>query len=148
MQHVISGGAASDKVTLSALENLLNPTWKKTKLTSLHGRRVGYEASRLLRTTTAEAFNEGDRMSNKMNPGVHGETWLVAPGCCKICEEKDGKDVTEVGYPPEHPNCRCSLLAKVESISDFTNRWILFMKNPNSQPDLQDWLLNVYKKAA
>ncbi len=147
MQHIISGGAASDKVTLSALENLLNPGYTPAKLTSLHGRKVGYEASRLLRTTTAEAFNEGDRMSNKMNPGVHGETWLVAPGCCDICEAKDGKDITETGYPPEHPNCRCTTLAKVDSITEFTNKWIEFMGNPKSHPELEDWLLNVYKAA-
>ena len=148
MQHIISGGAASDKVTISALENLLNPNYTPAKLTSLHGRKVGYEASRLLRTSTAEAFNEGDRLSNKLNPGVHGESWLVASGCCEICEEKDGKDVIDVGYPPEHPNCRCTTLAKVESIENFTNNWIEFMDNSSSHPEYQDWLVNVYRKAA
>jgi hypothetical protein len=78
MQHVISGGAASDRLTISALENLLNPAYTPAKLTSLHGRRVGYEGSRLLRTTMAEAFNEGDRLSTSVNPGVSDTKWLTA----------------------------------------------------------------------
>ena len=146
MSNIVSGGAASDKVTISALNNLLNPAYTPAKLTSLHGRKVGYEASRLLRTSTSEAFNEGDRMSNNANPGVHGEVWLTATGCCDLCDEKDGKDVTDVGYPPEHPNCRCTTLAKVESVSDFTDRFVKFMDNPDSDKQLQDWLVNVYNK--
>jgi hypothetical protein len=148
MQNVISGGSASDKAVISALERLFNPTYTPTKLTSLHGRRVGYEASRLLRTSTAEAFNEGQRLSNLKNPGVHGETWLTAPGCCDICDEKNGKDVKDVGYPTEHPNCRCTTLSVVESVEDFTDRYLAFMDNPAGDKQLSDWLLNVYKKAA
>lgn len=26
---------------------------------------------------------------------------------CEVCEPKDGHPVSEVGYPPEHVNCRC-----------------------------------------
>jgi hypothetical protein len=148
MQNILSGGSASDKATISALENLLNPNYTPAKLTSLHGRKVGYEASRLLRTETSVAFNEADRLSNLKNPGVTGETWLTAPGCCEICDEKDGKDVKEVGYPIEHPNCRCSTLAVVESIEDFTERYLKFMDSPESDRQLGDWLINVYKKAA
>jgi len=147
MQHVISGGAASDKVTLSALENLLNPGYTKAKLTSLHGRRVGYEASRLLRTTTAEAFNEGDRLSSNTNPGLLATKWLVAAGCCDICEEKDGEDVKKVGRPPEHPNCRCTTIDEVMSPEQFADKWVSFMKNPVSQPKLNDWYINIYKAA-
>jgi len=147
MSNIVSGGAASDKVTISALNNLLNPAYTPAKLTSLHGRKVGYEASRLLRTSMSEAFNEGDRLSNKANPGVHGEVWLTAAGCCDACDAKDGKDVTEVGYPPEHPNCRCTTLAKVESIEDFTKNWIDFMNNPNKYPDYRNWMENYYKAA-
>jgi len=148
MQNIISGGAASDKVTLSALDNLLNPRLKKAKLTALHGRKVGYEASRLLRTSTSEAFNEGDRLSNNANPGVTGETWLAGAGACDDCQSNDGQDVNDVGYPPLHSNCRCTTLAKVESVSNFTNRYISFMDNPDSDKQLGDWLINYYGKAA
>ncbi len=148
MQHVISGGAASDKVTLSALENLLNPSYTPAKLTSLHGRKVGYEASRLLRTTTAEAFNEGDRMSNQMNPGITDTLVLTSPGACtEICAPKEGKSVKEEGYPTYHPSCRCTTISEVISPEQFANSWIDFMGNPKSHPELEDWLLNVYKAA-
>ena len=57
MQNIVAGGSASDQMTISALTNLLNPDYKPAKLTSLHGRKVSYEASRLLRTESAIAFN-------------------------------------------------------------------------------------------
>jgi hypothetical protein len=148
IQHVISGGAASDRVTISALENLLNPAYTPAKLTSLHGRKVGYEASRLLRTTMAEAFAEGDRLSNKVNPGVSGEVWLTAAGCCEVCDALEGKSIKETGYPPRHPNCRCTVISEVLTPEQFVDKWIQFMANPASQPKLNDWYLNIYKKAA
>jgi hypothetical protein len=148
MQHVISGGAASDKVTISALNNLLNPGYTPAKLTSLHGRRVSYEASRLLRTSVAEAFNEGDRLSNLKNPGITDTLVLVAAGCCDLCEEKDGKSVKDVGYPNFHVNCRCTTISEVISPEVFADHWISFMKNPLSDEKLNDWFINIYKKAA
>lgn len=147
MQNIVSGGSASNKATLSALDNLLNPEYTPAKLTSLHGRQVGYESSRLLRTSTMEAFNEGARMSDLANPGVSGSTWQADADACDECLANDGQNTDDVGFPPLHPNCRCDTLAKVESIEDFTNRWLEFMDNPNSQPDLGDWILT-YGKAA
>jgi len=148
MQNVISGGSASDKVTLSALENLLNPEYTPAKLTSLHGRRVGYEASRLLRTEMSVAFNEADRLSSEKNPGSTGEKWLIAIGACEQCEPLNGEPVSQVGYPPLHPNCRCATLNDVMSTEDFTNRYLAFMDNPASDKALGNWILEVYKKAA
>jgi hypothetical protein len=149
LQNIISGGAASDKATISALENLLNPNYTPAKLTSLHGRKVGYEASRLLRTSTSEAFNEGARLSNLANPGVHGEIWLAAAGACDDCVSKDGQDVNDVGRPPidSHPSCRCTTLAKVESPEQFVQRYMDFMENPSGDKQLGDWILK-YGKAA
>ena len=121
MQNVISGGSASDKATIAALENLLNPSYKPAKLTSLHGRRVGYEASRLLRTEMSVAFNEANRISAERNPGSTGLTWLIAIGACESCVPLDGKPVSEVGYPPLHPNC---FDKETEVLTD--NGWKLF----------------------
>jgi len=147
LQNIISGGAASDKVTISALDNLLNPGLKKAKLTALHGRRVGYESSRLLRTSMSEAFNEGDRLSSIANPGITGQVWLANPGCCDICSGNNGEYVEDVGYPPAHPNCMCTTINMVMSVDNFTNSWIDFMDNPDKYPQYQDWLINVYKAA-
>lgn len=148
MQNVISGGSASDKLTLSALENLLNPAYTPAKLTSLHGRRVGYEASRLLRTEMSVAFNEANRISSEKNPGSTGLTWLIAIGACEDCAPLDGLPVEKTGYPPLHPNCRCTTLNEVQSVDAFTDRYLKFMDNPAGDKQLGDWLLNVYKKAA
>jgi len=146
MQNIASGGSASNKATISALDNLLRPDYKKAKLTSLHGRKVSYESSRLLRTTMSEAFNESSRLSANANPGVSGQTWLVNPGACpEICIPNSGANVKDVGYPPGHPNCMCSTLDIVMSIEKFTDKWIDFMDNPEKYPDLQDWMMNVYR---
>lgn len=148
MQNVLSGGSASDKVTLSALENLLNPNYTPAKLTSLHGRRVSYEASRLLRTEMSVAFNEADRLSSEKNPGSTGQKWLIAIGACEKCEPLNGEPVEKVGYPPLHSNCRCTTLNDVMGVEEFTDKYIDFMDNPSRYPDLQNWVLEVYKKAA
>jgi hypothetical protein len=144
MQHVISGGAASDRVTISALENLLNPAYTPAKLTSLHGRKVGYEASRLLRTTVAEAFNEGDRLSNNVNPGITDTLILTAPGACtEICAPKEGKSVKDEGYPTYHPSCRCTTRSEVLSPESFADKWVDFMHGGN-QPRLAKWYNEIY----
>ena len=148
MQNVVAGGAASDRLTLSALENLLNPKYTPAKLTSLHGRKVSYEASRLLRTEMAISFNEADRLSSNLNPGSKGLMWLSASGCCEICDENNGEPTNEVGIPPAHPNCRCSTTEDIISVEQFTSNWIAYMENPTSQPELAEWYKEVYKKAA
>lgn len=148
MQNVISGGSASNKVTISALENLLNPEYTPAKLTSLHGHKVGYEASRLLRTEMSISFNEADRLSSEKNPGSTGEKWFAAIGACEICEPLNGLSVTEAGYPPKHPSCRCTTLNDVMSVEAFTNSWLEFMDNPKTHPEYSKWILEVYKKAA
>jgi len=148
MQNVISGGSASDRITISALENLFNPEYTPAKLTSLHGKKVGYEASRLLRTSMMEALNEADRMSSEKNPGSKGQRLLVAIGACEQCEPLDGEPLEKTGIPPLHPNCRCTSIDVVEDITAFTDRYLQFMENPNSQPDLAKWYEEVYKKAA
>jgi len=148
MQNVVAGGSASDRLTLSALENLLNPKYTPAKLTSLHGRKVSYEASRLLRTEMAISFNEADRLSSNLNPGSKGLMWLSASGCCEICDENDGKNTNETGIPPAHPNCRCSTTEDIISVEQFTSNWIAYMENPASQPELAEWYKEVYEKAA
>lgn len=146
MSNIISGGSASDRVTLSALENLLSPTYSPAKLTSLHGRKVSYEASRLLRTEMSIAFNEADRLSSEKNPGSTGEKWLIAIGACEQCTPLNGEPTSKVGYPPLHPQCRCTTLNDVMSVQEFTDKWINFM-NGGNQPALKDWYENVYKAA-
>ena len=147
-QAFASGKSASDKTVIAALENLMNPSYTKTKLTSLHGRRVGYEGSRLLRTSMAEAFSQADKLSASKNPGFKGLNFLAASGCCEICTENNGKDVKEVGYPPAHPNCRCTTEEITMSTEQWTDNWIEWMRDKSSHPELSDWYENVYRKVA
>lgn len=147
LQNIVSGGSASNKVTLSALNNLLNPQYTPAKLTSLHGRKVGYESSRLLRTSMSEAFNEGDRLSSNANPGSTGLKLLNAVGACEICTPLDGLPVEQTGLPPIHVNCRCTVLEEVMSVEKFTDSWLDFMNNPDKYPRYEKWLLEVYKAA-
>ena len=148
MQNIMVGGSASDKTTIAALENLLNPNYKKAKLTSLHGRRVGYEASRLLRTETNVSAREAQRLASLRNPASKGFVWRASGECCDICESLNGEQfkADEIPHNP-HPNCKCSLIEVVEDIDSFTDRYLEFMDNPKSQPDIDNWYRNVYKKA-
>ncbi len=145
-QAIASGTAASDKTVIAALENLMNPSYKKAKLTSLHGRRVGYEGSRVLRTSMMDAFNEASRLSSEKNPGVSDNLVLTSAGACEICAPKEGKSVKEEGWPTYHPSCRCTTVSEVMSPEQFTDNWIDFMKG-GSHPDLKNWYENVYKVA-
>jgi len=146
MQNIISGEAASNKLTISALENLLNPEYTPAKLTSLHGRRVGFEASRLLRTEMSTAFNEADRLSSNRNPGVSDNLVLTSPGACEICAPKEGKSVNDGGWPGYHAQCRCTTVSVILSVSEFTDRWISF-QNGGYDSELADWYKNIYKAA-
>ena len=149
MQNIMVGGSASDNVTIAALENLLNPNYKKAKLTSLHGKRVGYEASRLLRTETNVSAREAQRLASLRNPASKGFVWRASGECCDICESLNGEQfkADEIPHNP-HPNCRCWLEEVVEDVDSFTDRYLEFMDNPKSQPDIDNWYRNVYKKSA
>ncbi len=146
-QAIASGTAASDKTVIAALENLMNPSYKKAKLTSLHGRRVGYEGSRVLRTSMMDAFNEASKLSSEKNPGVSDNLVLTSPGACEeICAPKEGKSVKKEGWPTYHPSCRCTTVEVVQSIEQFTDNWIDYM-NGGSHPDLDKWYKEIYKVA-
>jgi len=81
----------------------------------------GYQAERLARTETADAFSEGQRQAWKAE-GIAGKQWLIGGGPCPDCEgvaakypgpipidqpfEYNGRSVQA---PTWHPNCRCAL---------------------------------------
>jgi hypothetical protein len=92
------------------------------------------------------AFNEADRLSSEKNPGSTGEKWLIAIGACEQCTPLNGEPVSQVGYPPLHPQCGCTTLNDVMSIEAFTDSWLDYM-NGGSNPKFDDWMINVYKAA-
>ena len=142
MEAISQGRSASDPVLMRTLESTFNPNYTG-KLTTLHGRNVSYEASRLLRTESRIVFMEADRESTLANPGVEMLDWRRgAYEDCDICDRL----AAEGPYKPEdvpihsHPSCLCTLVPIPESIEAFTDRYLQFMENPRSQPDLMEWM--------
>jgi len=92
MEAIITGKPASDPMLTNTLMGMFNPEYKG-KLTTLHGRKVWYEATRLLRTARTEAFAEADRMGYKANPGVKKVNWHTSNDdrTCDICLARDGE---------------------------------------------------------
>lgn len=85
-----------------------------------------WQAVRVARTETANAFCEGQRQA-WAERGVQKKQWLVAGGPCPICSEIATKYPGEIpigemfsveGYtgqgPAAHPNCRCDLAPGLE----------------------------------
>lgn len=86
----------------------------------------GYQAERLARTETTNAFTEGARQSWK-EAGVEGKRWILAGGPCPECEGVAAKYPNEIPIdqpfeyggqsmqgPSWHPNCRCTLAPGLE----------------------------------
>jgi hypothetical protein len=86
----------------------------------------GYEAERLARTETTNAFVEGGRQA-WVEAGVQKKRWLLAGGPCPECEAVAAKYPNEIpidepfesnGWvgqgPSRHPNCRCDLAPGLE----------------------------------
>jgi len=68
----------------------------------------------IARTEIMRAFN---KMAEQRydNAGLEG-TWLTAHDAkvCELCEFKNGKSTQEVGVPPEHPDCRCTIVPRLK----------------------------------
>lgn len=95
----------------------------------------GYRAERIARTESLRASNGTAEEVYKQN-GFSTVTWFANPGACEFCQEMDGKtktigssfyevgdvihDVTgekqmqidydDIGTPPLHPQCACSIV--------------------------------------
>jgi phage portal protein BeeE len=90
----------------------------------------GYEAERLARTETTNAFVEGGRQA-WVEAGVQKKRWLLAGGPCPECEAMAAKYPDEIPInepfemngvsiqgPALHPNCRCDLAPGLEYDDD------------------------------
>ena len=150
LEAISTGRSASDPILNRTLASLLNPNYTG-KLTTLHGRSVSYEASRLLRTQSRIAHMEADRMSSLANPGVQMVEWRRgAYEDCDICDRLAAEGPYKPNEIPihSHPNCVCSLVPIAEDIEKFTDRYLEFMDNPKSQPDLMQWMSDYGRKMA
>lgn len=155
LEEIATGRAASSKVLEARLNKLLNPS-RRAITTRLHGRRIQFDAARLLRTERTTAFREADRMASLKNPGIIGIEWHTSGDACGTCSDIASND-SGLGpgvYKPEdlpatpHPHCECYTTDKAIPSQQFTNNWISYMKNPASQPQFGNWFKEVYRKAA
>lgn len=120
---------------------------------------ISYEALRLVRTETAAAYGEGTIAAASVSPSYTGMKWLLSNNSdpCHICKglaEANhglGKGVYPPGGEPPmpaHPNCMCTLVSVHEDTDAFINRLNDWMRDPASQPDLENWYQNIYSKVA
>lgn len=120
---------------------------------------ISYEALRLVRTETAAAYGEGTIAAASVSPSYTGMKWLLSNNSdpCHICKglaEANhglGKGVYPPGGEPPmpaHPNCMCTLVSVHEDTDAFIDRLNDWMRDPASQPDLENWYQNIYSKVA
>lgn len=119
---------------------------------------ISYEALRLARTEMTAAFGEGTIAAAKVSPSSKGIRWLLSPNnhpVKDVCDNHAAHDeglgkgvfpVDEVPMYPAHPNCRCSLLPVNEQPEDFVTRLKRWEKDPKSEPGIEKWYQDIYKK--
>ncbi|PRR85975.1 hypothetical protein [Clostridium luticellarii] len=119
-----------------------------------------YESLRLARTEMTAAYGEATIQSAMVSPSCSGVKFILSGSHPRldICDHICGVDDYGLGigvYPidkapayPFHPNCLCITLTVNENPSDFVDRLKRWDRNPGSEPGLEDWYQNVYKKSS
>lgn len=109
------------------------------RVEDVYAEAEGYRAERIARTESQYASNSATVDAYQQNPVVTGMQWFANPDACIFCDDLDGKivsvddifaaqgtsiDVTDeegivasynldyedVGNPPLHPNCECTIV--------------------------------------
>lgn len=118
---------------------------------------ISYEALRLARTEMSAAFGEGTIASARVAPSYVGMKWVLSHNhpikdICDTLAEADmglGPGVYPPGDEPPfpaHPNCICSLVPVHEEPEDFVQRLKRWRDDPSSEPDIEDWYQNIYRR--
>jgi hypothetical protein len=119
---------------------------------------ISYEALRLARTETTAAFGEGTIAAARVTPSYKGIKWVLSKShplqdICNTLAETDGWSLGAGVYPPgeepiypAHPNCLCILVPVHEQPEDFVKKLKQWVNNPDSEPDIEKWYKEIYKK--
>lgn len=119
---------------------------------------ISYEALRLARTEMTAAYGEATVSDGMVSPSCNGIKFILSGSHPKtdICDDITGVDNYGLGigvYPinqapnyPFHPNCLCITLTVNEQPEQFVERLKRWTNNPMSEPGLEDWYQNIYKK--
>lgn len=121
---------------------------------------ICYEALRLARTEMTSAYGEATIQSAMVSPSCNAVKFILSGSHphYDICDHICGADTYGLGigvYPvdkapsyPFHPNCLCITLTVNESPDDFVDRLKRWDRNPGSEPGLERWYQNIYKKSS
>lgn len=121
---------------------------------------VCYETLRLARTETTAAYGEAVVEGAKVSPSANGIKFILSQShpMNDICDTICGSDSYGLGigvYPignapsyPFHPNCLCIMLTSNENPEEFTDRLKRWDKSPDSEPGIERWYQNIYKKSS
>ena len=118
---------------------------------------LSYEALRLARTEMTAAFGEGTILAARVLPSYRGMKWVLSkshpmPDICDTLADHDeglGRGVYSPGNEPPfpaHPNCLCTLVPVHEEPEDFVKRLKRWKGNPMSEPKIEEWYQNIYRK--
>lgn len=101
----------------------------------IYGKKVDYNAQRLVRTLTQHAYQQSVVATAKANPLIEKIRWVSnGSRVCPLCMERDGKVFSITNVPFDHPNGQCVLEPvvnwdKLDELADWvkepdgTNQW-------------------------
>lgn len=165
MSDIVRAGAGEDVVTVArSLESYVKkgktsiaanyPNMIK-RMESRIPANLDYKALRLARTELTAAYGEGVIASAKATPVVKYVKWVISSSHPRkdICDTNanggpNGNGIYEaMSCPiyPAHPNCICTLQPAPENTTVVVDKLKAWLKNPRSQPEIEEWYQTHYK---
>lgn len=165
MSDIVRAGAGEDVVTVArSLESYVKkgktsiaanyPNMIK-RMESRIPANLDYKALRLARTELTAAYGEGIIASAKATPVVKYVKWVISSSHPRkdICDTNanggpNGNGIYEaMSCPiyPAHPNCICTLQPAPEDTTVVVDKLKAWLKNPQSQPEIEEWYQTHYK---
>lgn len=165
MSDIVRAGAGEDVVTVArSLESYVKkgktsiaanyPNMIK-RMESRIPANLDYKALRLARTELTAAYGEGVIASAKATPVVKYVKWVISSSHPRkdICDTNanggpNGNGIYEaMSCPiyPAHPNCICTLQPAPENTTVVVDKLKAWLKNPQSQPEIEEWYQTYYK---
>lgn len=93
----------------------------------IYGKKVDYNAQRLVRTLTQHTYQQSVVATAKSNPLIEKIRWVSnGSRVCPLCMERDGKVFAITNVPLDHPNGQCVLEPvvnwdKLDELADWVN---------------------------
>lgn len=165
MSDIVRAGAGEDVVTVArSLESYVKkgktsiaanyPNMIK-RMESRIPANLDYKALRLARTELTAAYGSGVIASAKATPVVKYVKWVISSSHPRkdICDTNanggpNGNGIYEaMSCPiyPAHPNCICTLQPAPENTTVVVDKLKAWLKNPQSQPEIEEWYQTHYK---